>query len=60
MLHNPQFNEEREKDFLEPLKQISKPDLFEVVLRWEQLPNSITKSGNFPFTIFWRYETAAV
>jgi hypothetical protein len=52
MLRERQLNEEKEKSFLEPLKQISKPDLFEVVLRWEQLHNSITKSGHFPFTIF--------
>ena len=60
MLRNRQFNEDREKEFLEPLKQIRKPEIFEVVLQWEQLPKSITKNGNFSFAILWRDETAAV
>lgn len=54
------FNEEKEKELLDPLKQINKPDLFEVVLRWEQLPNSITKDGTFPFVILRRDENALV
>jgi hypothetical protein len=55
-----QFNEEREREFLAPLKQIDKPDKFEVVLKWEELPDSVTKTENFPFTILWREEAVVV
>ncbi|KAF1997830.1 hypothetical protein P154DRAFT_524546 [Amniculicola lignicola CBS 123094] len=49
----PQFNGEREKELLDALKQISRPEHFEVLITWEQLPNSITKIEEFPFTILW-------
>lgn len=53
MLREKQFNEGREKEFLEHLQQISSPDRFAVVLMWEQLLNSVTKNENFSFINFW-------